>query len=121
MTPYFHKLTNTILLKAVTTLRLSSVRNRTFTLKSDQIHAASVLRLPVWFNLIFQRLAGCSPQRARPRLRCTRDVPNCVTASKQLLLPTLQPGCKRESKRNNKQTTDINCPFTFIPLTIPVN
>lgn len=42
----------------------------------------------------------------------------CVMASKQLLLPTPQPGCKCESKRNNKQTTNISWPFTFIPLTI---
>lgn len=60
-----------ILSQVVIMLRLSRVQSRTFTLKSDQIHVASVQRLPVGFNLISLSLTGCSPLRARPRLTCT--------------------------------------------------
>lgn len=50
-----------VLSQVVIMLRLSTVQRRTFTLKSDQIHVASVPRLPVGSNLISLSLAGCSP------------------------------------------------------------
>lgn len=50
------------------------------------------------FSTESQAASQMHVRRARP----------CVMASKRPWLPTLQPGCKCESRRNNKQSTNIS-------------
>lgn len=62
------------------------------------------------FSAESQAASQMHVRRARPCVMASKRPPRC---------PTLQPGCKWESRRNNKQSTNISSPFTVIPLTIP--
>lgn len=107
----FLSLTNIIFLKVVTTLRLST---RFYFEKGP---SSCSICAEIQSDLPETRWVFSTESQAASQMR-TRRAKLCVMASKQLPLPTLQPGYKCESKRNNKQTTNTSWPFTFIPLTI---